>query len=650
MTHRVVSPKAVHFLKSAGLVKLRVSDDLKIDIVDAVQTENALCIALLDGRIARVSFSRLRPGTVRLKSKDFKRNTFPSIGLVHGMFNANIVYGSDGWADGNHLRAWTEPLRAISRAISLPHGTLRDSIGLMLAVDICGRVWAGNDLAARKCVAQLGQAPAGMQVSSNGSFAIIVGQLHAVIVIFPMLDGRLVMRKHMVPGVASTLTKYHLQLDLLEEDKLQARDDRANRALLVEKKSDTVEFSVIQLGDDEQHEMKSIDDIGKRIGELLNGIERAGALEEALEERGRRAEARLAAFNSALLFALRTRGDNMPLDCTLSGSLTPAVVSPTMNVLPVWTGVNAFVNATLRNRTTVVIGVGWNLRLSVERAPLPDTNNSKHLISERRIESKQVCMPIPMLAAEGETTISFPIALESHAPLVISLELFFVLPNELNKERSSVAGINKEHDLNFIVARDVVLDVFTFSVPAKSATTGPTHQRMRTTLFRQTLLENESSSESLPLSCRLHLPVAENVLQKLAGRRRTLLGADFSIDVTNTDITLRTIPAVLPFLRAAVLRRCIGNVEEVEAGGIEAGERWERRVVDAADDVATEIHEADRAVAECDGLVDAGPETCAVDEDVGAVRRAVAKLDKATTKWRESVGGVWQPNEIEWRS
>lgn len=398
---------------------------------------------------------------------------------------------------------------------------------------------------------------------------------------------------------------------------------------------------------DDDDGVESAGDIGKRIGKFLNGIEKAGVLEEALEERGRRAEARLAAFNSALLFAFMTRGNDVPLDCTLSGSLAPAVSSLTMNTMPVWVGVNAFVNVSLRNRTNITIGDGWNLRLSVESARLDSdhVNIGRSARIKTKKTTKQLSMVLPILPAQDETTVSFPITLESHAPLVVSLELYFVLPHKYGDNNGRVRGTPfAQHDLNFVVARRLVLDVFTFSMPVESSSTGVAHQRMRATRLRRTLNENGVSTEPLPLSCRMQLPVSGEELQKFSGRRRTLLGADFTVTVTSSDTSLRATPAVLPFLRAAILRRCSGEVEEVEASGIEAGERWERRVVDAADKVAIEVRDAHRAVAECEALIAGGPETCALHEDVSGVRKAVAMLDKVTAKWRGSIDQVWQPD------
>lgn len=389
--------------------------------------------------------------------------------------------------------------------------------------------------------------------------------------------------------------------------------------------------------------MKSSDDAGAQLSELLHGIERASALEEAVDERGRRAEARLTSYNAALLFAHRARRPQPSITASFSASLVPPPSTTTpVYFEPPFVGVNAFINVKITNHTAVAVGAGWNLRLSTE------DRQDKHRFT------KQYNVPLPNLDPSGNTAVAFPINLVSHAPLVVSLQLHFVIPQpDAIHPSAGQLRPSRNRCISLVLASDVVLDILTFSTLLKRpSSSGFHHRRLRSSRVNQSLANTAPPHDPLPLSSRLHLATGSEKLKAVSGHHRSLLGADFSIDITScdkrgVDAMLRAPPGALPFLRAAILRLCLKDVvERVAPTSMEIGESWERRLVDGADSSQREMGQVDRAITEM-RLLKTGPvQGCAKGEDRVALRRTVGTIEAASVRWQQTTRGAWRPENM----
>ncbi len=745
MTARIVSARVVHTWRKNVFRILRLGNSIDGEIACTVSDrgKDLLWVGLQDGRISAVNLAECPTSSVVIDLAPFFFNKAQTVSASVGELYGILVpaspsrcvleaFGSSGWVRFSgaqkilHRADWPSPLDALTHVTLLNTGGLRDAVApsghALLAADACGRIFLaratclgdalrGNVLSSAQIV-DLNQSVAGVSVSPDGNFVAVVGELRTVAVLYGRAGADEVVSavRAFLPGDSASLDARQLHCDFLSDGRLRITAMEYEQALIVSagdcgvpvcrtEPTDVLRTCVKENDNDDAES----GDIGESLAALLRGIEQAGALQEAAEERARRADARLASFNAALLFALQNRfrtealangktGD-VAIECTFSGAMVPAPESPQFFVAPAWVGVNAFVNVHLKSKCTIAVGAGWNLRLTIDDKAGSSKNANTSISSDANCRDSmldtdvslprantgvntsqsayatQLSVAFPGLAAFGETTLSFPVALTSHRPLYVSLDLHYTLAAHARAYSQLFAAAPElSRGLSLPLAKCTVLDILTFSAPTTVRVPDTAHRRLRGARLSQALSPPSSPKrDPLPLSTRLSVPVSSatllealhplKVASPTGALYRSFLGAEFALEpvpqptdnAACAQLTLRAPPLALPFLRAAVLRRVArAAVRDVVAGSAGAADAWERRLVDAVEDSVPLMREAERAVADFAALgkcIEQGRlEFCHAGEDLRAAKKAVVDLERATQSWRQAVRKMWDPD------
>lgn len=724
MTLRIASDRVVHVWRASAFGVLRLGPSIDGEVACAAfgEAPDSFWVGLSDGRIACTSLSRCAGGGGVVDLADDFLNEEQTVSADVGRLKGLVVpakggcvleaFGDVGWEcfDGNRRTiqsgAWGENTEAVTHAAVLGKGRLRRAVagdGAVLSVDAggCIRVVRARSLAdavggrTRAAVeADMSQPAAVVGLSPKGECAVIVGELRAVVVLYVAGGDELSVARAYIPGEEAAIDPTGARVVFLDDGRVRVSAGEGGRRLAVSFDADG--HPCFKTESDElcgAPEDGGGEDASKHVGEalkgLLRGIEQAATLTDAAEERGRRAERRLASLNASLLFALQSNAKSPKacIECTFTGSLVPAAGSASFYVQPTWVGVNAFVNVELKSVCDIAVGAGWNVRLTVESmlGSLPDpprreldrgtranggenTDDADMQGSLQPAElpqptrATQLTAPLPGLAARGTRTVSFPLALESHAPLRVSAELHYTLastPAEIPAPFARAPA--RSRGLAVRLAAGTVLDALDFVLPVDAGSTEVAPSGLRHARLAHALGGAVSTPESLPLSSRIALPAGNaRVLAALSpihppAAFTTFLGAACALEPgppSDGDITLLTLrapPDALPFLRAAVLRRVRrGPLAPVHAASARTGIMWANALRKTADEAVPSLAPAEKAVRDLTALADAVGdegrlELCARGEDARALRRAVVALEEVTRGWRERARGVWDP-------
>lgn len=633
---RLTSQSTVEVRCRNGTLILRLEKRANAEIVDAIEvTQGCVCVGLRDARIAVVRATN----SLTIPAHLFHGAALP-IGQFLSFVDADslVALGTHAWVSLDENRnvrrrvGWENRSDAIARIVALPDGKLRDAVAqnACIAVDISGNVYVAQRasiLATNQgnhtIITRMEQPPAGVIVAKDAHIAVVVGQLNAVVAIYTH-DRAIRAAYAALPGSHACIQTAQLRLDALPDGRVRVRDTRDNSYLVVawDNAKNVVSF---------ERDTPHVDTTGNALTKVLHGIEDASDLLEAVEERARRAEARLVSLNNALLFALQSRGADAVkcVEAHFSAALHPAPHSASFYTAPTCVGVNAFIQVKLHNRSTIAIGDECILRLTIEDSVAQHSSIPSF--------ATQLSLACPSLPASAHAIVSFPVNIQSHAPLHVSLDLILHIP--------------RARPLHINIAKKRLLDVLHFSQPVStSPAPDVAHRRLRITRINAALHpDRPPPRDPLPLTARLELPVASDKLRDILPQRHcSFLGANFSIDLVQHLVTIRAAPAVLPFLRAAVLRRATAFAVDINAPDQQSARRWERGIVDAADNALSTLRDAEQATVEIHALASAvengAVHLCANGEDIDTVRKTFSQLDSATQKWRLGIQHVWNPS------
>lgn len=387
---------------------------------------------------------------------------------------------------------------------------------------------------------------------------------------------------------------------------------------------------------------------------------------------------------------------------TVAASSSPCFDSPS----PI-AGRRAFLTASLSNKTPVVMADGWSLRVRVTRHTLQPLSrhrsnngsiNGTHILQESAIDSssdgpdKLVVQEFQAALREvnpgAQTLVSFPLAIDSHSPLCVTAVLCFRHPD------ASTVVQNDDIHVQATLCEDVKLDIFDMSTTCAMSPTA--HDASHIWIAGGHIMQrfNPAAVESRrthTLAHRFQVPIGRSaVLEALSlcnpvSYFESVLNSRFSISVEETPgiafnaenvggastISIHGVAHVALFVRSAVLARLtndlshnVNTVEEdpqpkltlpqVQVHGGDNIERWQRGLLDTADDWHQSLRKAESALVKSLHLVENiefntkemlvfGRE---IDEQ--AVVEAISMACSAYDEWRRSTENPWVSEGVKY--
>lgn len=460
-------------------------------------------------------------------------------------------------------------------------GVVRVAPGADILQVIRSAKWSGGG----SDVVNLAQRPVLAVTDPAQNFVVVLGVLRAGVVLFPGKDG-IAARRFVLKGGSQQLTSFSMLVVEGEQDVgLVLEESCSGHRTAFSYDSVTQSITVMLDYDNKLHIHFDPQNQSDTLRNLLQGIQHLSDCEATTQQSCDHAENIISSYNSALLFALEFRqqsGDgttHMSHACSLTTEQAPTATSPRFQLPSPLTGRELYIAVSFQNGTGVAMADGWMLRLSIrDRKPASGKifpNSDDHYTTS--------VMTAPFAVQPSKTrTLSFPVVLDSHAPIEVSVLLVFQHPSE-------TAGKQQPVDIEILLHDWHVLDILNFSCKARDNALDSSHANLGKAqimhYFRPQLVEKNRGH---PLSVRFELPVPSATVQRIlnVGEEKcsfqSLLGAVYTISVSPVSqiheadkdklamctMTVRSVPHVIPFVRAAVLRRIVEILSTGESVGL----------------------------------------------------------------------------------
>lgn len=745
MSAEVVSTRVVHAWISDSRVIFHVSksfllkDSCEITAA-AVSFQGPPCvwIGLRDGRIVRILAEvHEKQKSICIDSYlDGKATCTAPVGELMGLLCSPSsrgvdAYGTTSWCtvkEGGQLdysETWPNPMFALQHAIILSEGALRDTIipseshvCAFLTCDVSGRVAlsTGSSLSEimkrRRSspvpIVDLGQRVVSLKMNAGGSVVVAVGALRAFCVFYAQQTVKTA--RGLLRGSQSPLTSQSLLIRSLDNGIILLQEEGNRNVTEVVQLKETGELRFVHRECQLNSFSASYTPLQARNGDgqqlsqafrsLLRGIEDAGSLEQSARHRGAVADDRIRSFNSALLFALDSKAwDNerqttdAKLCCTFAASLFPAPGSSPFYPPGNWTGTQAFIDVQFCNKTGRGVGNGWNVKLTLEYEQAPDVaNQGLSTCMANTLLLKDRCSPgasrlsiltcaMNALQPGGKCTLSFPVVLETHAPMFASVCLYYSCPE--GHEEFARCGMSDElpaqhgRKLEIPLANRYQMDILHFAsqrsgtVDGKITTIDDSHKKMRLVrLLHYIESEQIHSMDPLQMTSQFVLPLSVaavherlDLTKEKESAYKSFLGASFSIELSPASapnagpqccVVLRAVPAVIDFVRAAVLRRIATGIREghldvptVGARSATAASEWGSGLADKADSCLPALRRAEKRLGQVkrlQTLIDEGElEHCARGDDSVLTRWTRNEMSQAHLLLRQKLQDMWTP-------
>lgn len=522
---------------------------------------------------------------------------------------------------------------------------------------------------------------------------VIVGCFRAGIVLYADKEGKLASQRFVLRGGVEPLAQGSLLLST-EQDSLIVIEEvtTGHRAgFRWDKNSHSV---VIDLDWDKrllQQRSYHNDDYSHTLRSLLRGIEELGETERGHEADCRSAEGCLASYNSALLFVSAYKAkeqDKVVRPIAMNSCKVQVRATSSENYIhlhrpDLLLGRDAFIIVSFQNQLGVSLDDGWRLQLLLRKnigtvqfpveGPFPTQGNNDAGIRSTETRRIMTC-PLQRVLPGEEKLVSFPVTFDSHAPLSVSIHLCFHHPISLALRDSPV-------DISVTLCENLTLDILDMSKPASVVEIRDSSHDMLGSSQLMAILSTSTvdNQRAYAIVSRFDLPVSVDValrtleLKEHFGSFETLLGAQFTVNVEAvvhqnaegaghsqaSTITIRGVSHVIPFVRAAILRRILA------AAGREAGiltkvvvreraniDRWKQSLRDSVEDSSPSFRRAEEQLVEAlrvfDEIGKAGRiEFCFDGQERDAIAASLQNIRASYGMWRRQNEHMWMPSSID---
>lgn len=607
---------------------------------------------------------------------------------------------------------WLNEAVAVTMVCSVEHGPLRQAIvprgfasPALVVANLSGLVRASfgmnySSIRARSKVEgsdgevlDLFQRPVFQALDPGHTLLVIVGCFRGGAVLYADEEENLATIRFVLKGGTKPLTQCSLRLSIERDSFLVIEEvTTGHRACFHWDKSTS--SVVIDLDWDKrlsQQQNVQTEDYSRTLRNLLHGIEELGETERGYEAEYKRAEGLLESFNSALLFLSvcreKDQDEGVELPTVGSCSVRVSATSPDNSILlqrfDSMLGRDAFIIVCFENQTDVSLGDGWSLRLLLQNssektasritASFPIQGIKDNGIDSTELWRTMIC-PLQRIPPREKIEISFPIIIDSHVPMSVSVSLCFHRPVSSPPKFYPI-------DVSVELGEDLTLDILDFSKHASAMDINDSSHKLLALsqlmyMFSTSAVDNQPR---YPVISRFDLPVLAEDAMKALGLEEpskcfeSLLGAQFMITVeaalhSSTEnrgvpfqastITIRGVTHIVPFVRAAVLRRILAvadkqsdTLEKAVVRDLADTERWKKSLQDSLDNSLLSFRRAEEWLVEAYhmfGEIDEGKriEYCFDGQERKAVAAIVQNIRTSYGVWRRQSERLLTPSHL----
>lgn len=626
------------------------------------------------------------------------------------------VFGEKGYArvgthDGSVRESflWEEASSSLAIAVSLHNGRLRDAVvprgfssSALLTVSFAGQVrvasgssYSGvrkraNWIDGLNDVLNMYQTPVFHIVDPGSNFMIIVGCSRTGVVLFTDKNKKLASSRFVLKGWRRKLNRYSLLVSEEEDCRIVLEELNCGHRTGFIYDSDKGRVTVDLDFDNKLSGLKNEkpeENHSVALRSLLQGIEDLGERERCHQVHSNSTEALISSYNSAFMFLTEweektSEGADLLKDsCSISVDTARRDGASSLSLPDPLLGVQVYVSVSFKNCTGISIGSGWMLQLKVWRASCDDAREES---SSNRVdlESKEIgkktgrvvrimTCPVIGIAPDAMKTVSFPVVIDSHAPLTLSVALSFHHPTATPVSDSPV-------DIEIKLLEGAVIDILDLSkVTTKKDLQDSSHEVLAASqlmrLFDDKLAEKQ---RGYPLMSRLEVPLTPEAARGILGLASSVntfesaLGADYTISIapvvlqgtghrkeklSTCLVTLWGVPHVLPFVRAAILRRILRGTAKnstlltsIVIKNRTNIERWRRSLHEAADECLPSFRRAESRLVEAlrmfEEIERGSIEHCFDGNDRNAMLAALQTAKGSYGMWRRQLEHtLWTP-------
>lgn len=541
-----------------------------------------------------------------------------------------------------------------------------------------------------KEVANMSQTPVWQASDSGNNFVIVLGQFRAGVVLFPNRDGAMCASRFILKGGVERLTQYSITIVEEESGRLVVEEVATGHrtGIVIDRENSNVDIDLDwgrkQLpGNGQVHD----EDQSSTLRSLLQGIETLGEREKLHDTDCRSIEDLISSYNAAFLFVSewkenKTTVNSMDVDqdsCKISVDFVNVGGSPRLQLPNPLVGKEIFLTVSFRNNTGIGLSDGWMLRMRLRREAESELHQqsqgasvkiSDDLSEKADLRTTRVMTcPVKKVEPGATSSVSFPVVIDSHRPLYISVALAFHHP--------AAFALSEEHvDIEVGLLDDIVIDILHLAARTTNRDIkDSSHELLASSqvmaLFNHELVEKQ---RGYPTVSRFEVPFCSQDVREVVGMKEpsasfeTPLGAQFTVSVADValrdesktgqvpacSVALRGVPHVLPFLRAAVLRRLLDAVSQdslslrrIVVRDSTKIRHWQKSLVNNADEclpsmrtAETKLVEALRVYRETD---EESVELCFDGQERDAMLSALQSAKSTYGMWRRENEHLWTP-------
>lgn len=624
-------------------------------------------------------------------------------------------YMAFGAHDGKFVESrsltWRNQTEAVAFVHKMEHGPLRDAIvqpgfssPALIVISVTGsvRVLPGSNyfhahahISERSGfveVATMNQVPVWQTASHGNDFFVVLGCFRAGIVLFPGENGTLRVSRFLLKAESKILTPQCVVITERTASHLEIEDVRTCRrfSFVLHKESAAIKIDL----DSGRKGILSKDqgtdeDQSSTMRNLLRGIEALSERERLYESECKEIENFISSYNAALLFVttwkerynlpkLRNERESF---CQISINLSSSTASPRLQLPNPSAGREIYVTVSFKNGTGVALGAGWMLRMQVfshnvaqerdhKNVVPPKTKNGSFSNNSNREVRRIMNYPLEKLEPGAHQAVSFPVVVDTHVPFCVSVALVFHHP-------VSFALVDEHVDIEVPLLDNFIVDILHLSKPSSNAdVTDLSHQLLSSSQVMALLDSSHvEKRRGYPTIFRFEVPVPPNDVREAlsfsdhSGSFESPLGAYFSVTVSDvalrdgrkygllcaSSVALRGVPHVLPFVRAAVLRRLLQALSNktmtlmrITIRDRENIEQWQQSVWRNADDCLPTMREVETKLAQGLGIYRKNHnkrrnEPRDATDESNAIFSALQSAKDAYALWRRENEHLWTP-------
>lgn len=600
---------------------------------------------------------------------------------------------------------WDSPTDAVSIVSNISEGPIRDAIvppGFVLpaiiTVNISGLVRATSApdfftackqqqwKMGQKDVVNMLQPPIMYMMDSAKLFMVLLGAFRAGIVLYSNSNGKLASSRFLLKGGAVPLSSFSVVVREESEGWLMFEELASGQRTSVSYHSETSSIDINLDFVSRRPFQKSYveeEDQETTFRSLLRGIEELGLRESGYDVDSRKIEAQISSYNSALLFVMQwkekktrqTATSMLSHSCTIQIDNVAVGNSPRFHLPSAVAGKETLLTVSFRNSTGIALCEGWMLRLRIKsdnKVQTKEANgNQIPRVStlcagnNRKSMLRELTAPLPVVTPGSSESVSFPIVTASHSTVYISVSLHFQHPTPPDN--------NENLDIEVDLLQRYPLDVLCISRKILKANEhDKSHDHLEHShimqYFDKSLVEKRRGHA---LVSRMDVPFPQEVIQKSLGitgqsmNFESILGAQFTISISEvvhlentqterpvaSNVTIRGVAHVIPFVRAAILGRlleCAFKVRPIMVRGSASIETWQRALGDSTDECLPSFRSAETRFVEALRRFSAMEEgeriqECYDGQERDLLLEASQSARIAYGTWRRQCEHLWTP-------